>query len=373
MKTAIVHYWLVGMRGGEKVIEAIGDLFPEADIYTHVYDPGAVTEKIRRHAVRTTFINRLPRATRYYKNYLPLMPFALKRLDLREYDLVISSESGPAKGVRTRPDALHVCYCHTPMRYLWDMYPVYSRSAGGFKRLFIRLTFPWLRRWDRATARGVGHFIANSRTVRERIRRIYGRDAVVIPPPVETNRFAPVARRGESYLMLGQLVAYKRPDLAVEAFSRSGRPLVVIGDGEMRERLERTAGKNVRFLGRQPDASVREHYARCRALVFPGEEDFGIVPVEAMASGRPVLAYGKGGVLDTVIEGRTGLFFPEQTVESLNACVEAFEKMEPRFDPEEIRRHARRFDREIFLRRFKEFVEAAGAGTGSSRSSGGRG
>ncbi len=355
-RVAIIHYWLVGMRGGEKVLEALCEMFPQADIYTHVYDPEEVSDTIRRHTVRTTFIQRLPRSRRMYKHYLPLMPLALEQLDLREYDLVVSSESGPAKGVLTAPDTLHLCYCHTPMRYLWDMYHDYRRSAG---RLTAALMVPlahYLRLWDIASAARVDGFAANSEHVARRVRKHYRRECTVLHPPVDLSSCSASKRRDDYYLFVGQLVDYKRADLAVEACVRLGRRLVVIGDGECRKLLEKKADKNIQFLGRQPDEVLHEHYSSCRALLFPGEEDFGLVPVEAMANGAPVLAYARGGALETVTDGVSGLFFQHQDAESLATCIQAFEQQESRFDPDTIAKHASRFSPEQFRQGFQAFL-----------------
>ncbi len=357
MKVAIVHYWLVNMRGGESVVEALCELYPQADLYTHVVKPEALSDRLRSHTIRTTFVGRLPGAVRHYQKYLPLMPLALEQLDLRGYDLVISSECGPAKGVFTLPSTLHVCYCHSPMRYVWDMYWDYLDAVPRPLRLLTRLLFHYLRSWDLESAFRVDHFVANSDFVAQRIRNHYRRESDVIHPPVNTAAFKLVDRQKDYYLVLGQLVRYKRADLAVEAFTRLQKPLVVIGDGEQMAELRRKAGPTVRILGRKPFEVIREHYAHCRALIFPGEEDFGIVPVEAMASGRPVIAYGRGGALETVVEGKTGVFFDEQTPDSLISAVQRFEAMEDRFDPAEIRRHAEGFDRTVFKRKFAALVD----------------
>jgi len=349
MKVAIVHYWLVGMRGGEKVLEALCEIFPEADIFTHVYVPDAVSEAIRRHRVKTTFIGSLPRAARLYKRYLPLMPLALEQLDLRGYDLVISSESGPAKGVIAPPHALHLCYCHSPMRYLWNMYHDYQSQAGRVTRMAMPILAHYLRLWDAASAVRVDHFVANSETVAARIRRYYGREAAVVWPPVDTDAFmiAPDHERSDYMLMVGELVAYKRPELAIEAFNRTRARLVVIGGGEMLHRIRRLAGPTVEVLGPRPFEELRHHYARCQALIFPGEEDFGIVPIEAMASGRPVIAYGRGGATETVLPGLTGLLFEEQTPEAIIDAVEQSRAVD--FDPQKIAQHARQFSRQNFI------------------------
>jgi glycosyltransferase involved in cell wall biosynthesis len=319
MRVAIVHFWLVSMRGGEKVLEALCQLFPEADIFTHVYDPGLESETIRGHKIVTTFINSLPRARRYYKHYLPLMPLALEQIDLRGYDLVISSESGPAKGIIPPAGAVHICYCHSPMRYVWNMFHDYREHAGWFRRLMMPPLCHYLRIWDATASMRVDRFIANSATVAARIEKYYRRDAEVIHPPVNVELFesVPPGQVEDYYLMAGELVAYKRPELAVEAFNALGRRLIVIGGGEMLAEIRKLAGPTVTIMGQQPFSVLRHHYARCRALVFPGEEDFGMIPVEVMASGRPVIAYGRGGVTESVTAGVSGLFFEEQTAAAI--------------------------------------------------------
>jgi glycosyltransferase involved in cell wall biosynthesis len=356
MKVAIVHYWLTGMRGGEKVVEALCELFPQADVFTNVYEPERVSATIRRHRVRTTFVNRLPFARRA-RAYLALMPLALEQLDLRGYDLIISSESGPAKGIVPPLDARHICYCHSPMPYAWDLYREYLDGSGFLARALIRPVMHYMRLWDFVAAARVDYFIANSTHTQRRIAKYYRRKAEVLYPPVETERFAPADERGDFYLMVGALDAYKRVDLAVQAFNQLGRPLVVIGAGPEEKRLRGMAKSNVNFVGARPDAVLRYQYARCRALILPGEEDFGIVPVECMASGRPVIAYGRGGALDTVRDGETGVFFKEQTPESLVQAVLRYEQMEREFSPDRIAEHARGFDREVFKARFSAMVE----------------
>jgi glycosyltransferase involved in cell wall biosynthesis len=357
MKVAIVHYWLVGMRGGEKVIEALCDLYPEADIFTHVYLPNMVSEKIRSHKIIPTFINALPKAGKMYKTYLPLMPLALEHIDLRGYDLIISSESGPSKGILAPADAIHVCYCHTPMRYIWNMYEDYRKSAGRVTRTLMPLFAHYLRMWDVTAAHRVDSFVANSSTVAARIRRYYGVNAEVVYPPVDVGAFyvAEPARIGDFFLMAGELVPYKRPDLAVKAFNATKKKLVVIGGGEMLDELRRIAGPTVKILGPQPFSVLRDHYASCRALIFPGEEDFGMVPVEAMASGRPVIAFGRGGALETVADGETGLFFREQSVEAIASAVRRFENFN--VDPIKINKHAQKFATDHFLSKFKLLVD----------------
>ncbi len=357
MRVAIVHYWLVGMRGGEKVIEALCEMYPQADIFTHVYVPQMVSERIRQHRIVPTFINSLPRASRMYKTYLPLMPLALERVDLRGYDLIISSESGPAKGIIPPSEAVHVCYCHTPMRYIWNMYHEYRDGAGPITRLLMPSLSHYLRMWDVTSAARVDSFVANSATVSRRIRRYYGADSTVIHPPVDTGAFAtvPDAELGDYYLMAGELVSYKRPDLAVRAFNEMKLKLVVIGGGEMLDDIRRLAGPTVTVMGSQPFDVLKHHYARCRALIFPGEEDFGMVPVEAMASGRPVIAFGKGGATETVVEGVSGTFFAEQSVEAITSAVKRL--ADSRIDPIRIVEHARQFGREQFLRKMQKHID----------------
>lgn len=360
MKVAIIHYWWLSNRGGEAVVAAIAELYPEADLFVHVCDEPLVRKTLGagfKGQVITTFIARLPGAARHYQKYLPLMPVALEQLDLSAYDLVISSESGPAKGVITRPDALHVCYCNSPMRYVWDMYTAYLQGAGRVVRALFPWIAHWLRVWDRASADRVDHFVANSSFVASRIRKFYRRDSEVVFPPVNVGSFDHRRERGDFYLCLGQLVAYKRADMVVEVFNRLGLPLVVIGEGELLDRLKATAGPNVQLMGRQAFSVVKDKLETCKALVFPGLEDFGIVPVEAMASGAPVIAYGKGGALDTIVHGKTGILFDEQSNSALEAAVRSFEAGEHPFDVQALRDHAEGFDKSIFQRRFLQAVD----------------
>jgi len=358
MKVAIIHYWLVGMRGGEQVLEALLDLYPEADIFTHVYVPEAVSDKIRSHLVCTTFINKLPQSAKLYQSYLPLMPLALESLDLTGYDLVISSESGPAKGVLAPPTALHVCYCHTPMRYIWDFYHRYRRQAGFWTRTLMPPLCHYLRLWDVTTAARVDAFAANSVNVARRIDRFYGRrDVTVIPAPIHAAAFDPTCERGNRYLVVGELVAYKQPELAVEACLLMNRPLTVIGGGPLLDRLRALArGHDIEVLGRQETAVVREHLSRCRALLFPGEEDFGLVPLEAMASGAPVIALARGGALETVIDGETGILYSGETAQDLARAMERFEQISS-FPPSRLSQRAAQFDIAIFRRQFLDFIE----------------
>jgi glycosyltransferase involved in cell wall biosynthesis len=347
-RVAIIHYWLVGMRGGERVIERLLKLFPHADLFTHVYVPEAMSQTIRSRTVRTSFIQKLPGAARHYQKYLPLMPMALEELDLRGYDLVISSESGPAKGVIAAPDARHICYVHSPMRYLWDHYHDYRSSAGRLSRLAMPWVFHRLRMWDVTSAARVDSFVANSNFIRQRIKRVWNRSAEVVHPPVDVSLFRPSADVGQRYLWVGQMTPYKRADIALEAFNRLGLPLLMVGDGEMNADLRRRAKSNITIVDRLDFASLRAAYAEARALVFTAEEDFGIVPVEAMASGRPVLAYGRGGVRDSIVPYETGLFFDAQTPEAVVDGIERMESWLPSFDARVAVQQAARFAPEYF-------------------------
>jgi glycosyltransferase involved in cell wall biosynthesis len=360
MRVALVHYWLTARRGGEKVLEALCGLFPQAVIFTHVCDRARLSPFLARHEIRQSFIHRLPFAKRHYRHYLPLMPLALEELDMRGFDLIISSESGPAKGVLPPAGVPHLCYCHSPMRYLWDMYHDYRRRSGMLTRLFMPLFFHRLRQWDALSALRVDRFVANSRNVAERIGRIYRREAEVVHPPVDVDFFTQGACRRQRgyYLYFGQLEAYKRADLAVAACSWAGLPLVVLGEGREEKRVRAMAGPTVRFVGRQPAESVRNWLQGARALLFPGEEDFGIVPVEAMAAGCPVIAYGAGGALESIEDGESGLFFREQSADALLDAIKRFERLENTFDPAVLIRQARRFGPERFAAGIRAQVES---------------
>ena len=359
MKVAIVHYWLVTMRGGEKVLEALCDIFPQADIYTNVYDPAHISEKIKAHNIYTTKINKWPLAKKMYQKYMPFMPKALMELNLTDYDLIISSESGPAKGVVPSPEAFHLCYCHTPMRYLWDMYHEYFKKSNPLVKFFMKKMIPSLRQWDVMSSNLVDHFVANSHYVAARIQRYYNRSSDVIYPPCAIENFIDNSRNPQDfYLFFGQLVGYKRADLAIEACIQSGRKIVVIGDGKSKEAKKYEKSGLVKFTGRLSDKEIQDYLSRAKALLFPGIEDFGIIPVEANAAGCPVLAYKKGGALDSVLENKTGLFFEEQTCESLIACMDEFEKKEADFADRSIyKAHVQKFSRDEFTSKIQKIIE----------------
>ena len=360
MKTALLHYWLTGIRGGEKVLSALGGMLSDADIFTHAYQPWRFGEasgaRLWGHRVTESFIARLPAGRRHPQAYLPLLPAASRALKLEGYDVIVSSESGPIKGIRKPSCARHLCYCHTPMRYLWDMHDDYYRAAGPCGRLAMALFTGYLRREDLKSAEAVDRFVANSAFVAERIKRLYGREAVVVHPPVDVAFYRmaddkealPAFADRPYYLYAGELVVYKRPDLALAACRRMNRRLVVAGGGVMRDRLARLAGAgaDIVFLDRVSNETLRQAYAHARALIFPGAEDFGMVPVEAQASGTPVIAFGKGGVRETVLPEKTGLFFPEQTVDALCAAIEAFEGRT--WDKSVCQAQAERFSRDRF-------------------------
>lgn len=355
-RVALVHYWLVTLRGGERVLERMLKLYPGADIFTHVYNPAAMSRTIREANVHTSFISRLPYSQRFYKHYLPLMPYALEHFDLTGYDLVISSESGPAKGVITHPDSLHACYCHSPMRYLWDHFHQYRTESGPLVRLATSATYKRLRQWDVDSSARVDRFAANSNFIRNRIRKFWRREAEVIHPPVETDLFSPSDEVGDYYLWTGQMVPYKRPDLAVDAFNANGRPLLMVGTGSMLKALKARAKPNITFVDRMDFKTLRQSYAQARAFVMTAEEDFGITPVESMASGRPVVAYGRGGARDSVVPDRTGIFFHRQDADALAEAVEEMERFLPHFDPANAVAQANRFAPDIFDEKMLELT-----------------
>jgi glycosyltransferase involved in cell wall biosynthesis len=356
LKVALVHYWLVGMRGGEKVLEVFAEMYPDADIYTLVVDRSKISPTLASHKITASFLQNMG-GVKHYKKMLPLMPFALESFDLTGYDLVISSEAGPAKGVVTGPNSVHICYCHSPMRYIWDLFPQYQKDSGWLTRTMMNVFGPLLRQWDVTTAARVDHFIANSAYVAKRIRKFYRRESTVIHPPVDLSRFAPVAAPGDYYLCAGQVTPYKRLDIAVEAFNQSGKRLVVIGSG-VPAGLRAASKSNIEYLGTVDDETMARHFASCKALIYPGVEDFGIVPLEVMASGRPVIAYAEGGALETVIRNRTGVFFDVQSSKSLLDAIESFEANIGEYNLFNITAQAGKFSRDVFKEKIERYVDA---------------
>ena len=377
MKIAIVHDWLTGMRGGEKCLEVFCRLFPEADLFTLLHVPGSVSSVIEDRKIHTSFLQSLPSIEKNYRNFLPLMPKAIEQFDLKGYDLILSSSHCVAKGVVPGEEKLHICFCHTPMRYIWDQYDQYfSRESSGFlTSTAMRFIAPYLRRWDVRSSKRVDDYIANSRHVQKRIQKYYHRESTVIYPPVDSSFYSPKNEpREDFFLIVSAFAPYKRLDLAVEAFNELGYPLVIIGEGQSAKYFKSIAGPGIQFKGWLTNEEIRSYYARCRAFIFCGEEDFGITPLEAQSMGRPVIGFAKGGLLETVIPDRetwkpdtgisedqtrrpTGVFFHEQTPDALLAAVRHFEKIEDRFESETIRKHALQFDLNIFSDRIQHFIE----------------
>jgi glycosyltransferase involved in cell wall biosynthesis len=365
LRVAIVHYWFSGIGGGERVVEAIAQIFPQADIFTLLLAEGHDQPALRGRRLKTSFISRIPGASRWHRHLLPLYPFALEQFDFSNYDLVISSESGPAKGVITSPKTCHICYCHSPMRYIWDLYHESRKQMNPLTRTLFSATAHYMRLWDFSTAARVDHFVANSRYIAARIQKCYRRESTVIHPPADVSAGYISSQIDDYYLVVSRFVPYKRIDLAIRACNELKRRLRVIGTGPEYKSLKRMAGPTIEFLGALDDCSIRENYAHCRALLFPGEEDFGLVPVEAQSHGRPVIAYGQGGALETVRDecsadydfGHcTGLFFQDPTAESLREAICRFEKVEGQFRPEFIRNTVERFSLERFKAEFSTYV-----------------
>ena len=354
-KIALVHDYFVQMGGAEKVVEAMHDSFPSSPVYTTVALQRMLPDRLRAADIRTSAMQRLPAMDRRFRHYFMLYPFAVENFDLSQYDLIFSSSSGYAKGVRRKRNTIHVCYCHTPMRWVWryEDYVARERFGHGIKSL-LPMCLWGLKKWDLRASQQPNYYIANSRLVAERIRKIYGREAFVIPPPIEVNRFHMSNDIQDYYLILSRLMPYKSIDLAIEACKRMNRRLVIIGDGPDRARLEKMADDRIEFLGRQPDQIVNYYAARCRALLFPGEEDFGMAPLEANAAGRPVIAYRGGGAVETIEDGKTGLFFDQPNSRSLSTAIEKFEAMV--WSQILLRRHAEKFDRNVFAFRVLQFL-----------------
>ncbi|MCI0643543.1 MAG: glycosyltransferase [Chloroflexi bacterium] len=357
MKVALVHDWLNQLGGAEDVLEALASLYPQAPLYTSLYWREKMPAHWRQWDIHTSFVDHLPLAHRRQQLYLPLYPLAFEQFDFNGYDLVLSNKSGFCHGVITGPETVHICYCLTPTRYLWR-YHQYARQENLSRpvRLLLQPFLTFLRQWDRLAADRVDYFIAISQEVRRRIARVYRRDAAIIYPPVDTGRFEPASQVEDYYLIVSRLVPYRRLDLLIEAFNRLGRPLVIGGSGRDRARLEALAGPTITFLGYVPDEDLPGLLARCRAFVWPGEEDFGIAPLQAMAAGRPVIAYAAGGALDTVVPG-AGRLFAEQSVAAIIEAVESFDPQS--VSPAFIRAHAEQFDVSVFKQQITAFVDQA--------------
>lgn len=358
LKVALVHDWLVGRGGGERVLYDIHTLFPDAPIYTLVYDQDKTPEWCKECDIRTTYIQKWPGAKSHHKLLLSFMPKAWEALDLTEYDLVISCCASCCKGVITRPDALHVCYSFSPTRYVWDLYYDYLENTNAIKRFFMKRMIHKVRLWDFQAAQRVDHFAADSNFVGSRIKKYYRRDFTTIYPGTRINEYPITEMPDDYYLVVARFVRYKRVDLAIEACNQLKKKLVVIGSGgEEEERLKKLAGDTVEFLGRVSDEEMERYYSRAKAFLFPGIEDYGITPVEAMSAGVPVLAFGKGGALETVQDGKTGLYFHDQTVSGLVHCIEEFERNGVAYSRQQIHDYSLNFSDEIFKGNFTNFLK----------------
>jgi glycosyltransferase involved in cell wall biosynthesis len=381
MRIAIVHHWFVTRGGGERVAEVLGSLYPEADLFTLVTDASQMPQGLAGRRTTTSFLQSVPGAKRIHRYLLPLYPFAVEQLDLSAYDLVLTSDSGPMKGVITNPSAIHICYCHSPMRYLWDSYHAYAAQLSPLNRFMFSIAAHYVRNWDYQAAQRVTHFIANSEYVARRISHYYGRASTVIHPPIDTERAFIAGDPEDYYLAVGRLVPYKRTEILIEACNRLGRHLRIVGDGPEMKRLRSVAGPTIHFLGEISSSRLWRTYAHCRALLFAADEDFGMVSLEAQACGRPVVAYGKGGSLETVRgypdragrrpvreSGATGIFFYSQTADAVAAAILRLEAVASELSTRAIQEHARHFDTCIFIEKIRQFVsEVLATSSQSSR------
>lgn len=358
-RMALVTSWLNQYGGAERVLEVMHGMYPEAPVYTSIYGPEFMPQSYRSWDIRTSFMQHLPGIMKNYQTYFPLYRYAFEQFDLRQYDVVLSNTSAFAQGVLTKAETMHVCYCLTPTRFLWNYFDYVQREQiGMLGQLVLPFMLSGMRVWDRAAADRVDHFIAISRVVARRIAKFYRRPSVIIPPPVDASLYHPDPRGPENYfLIVSRLIPYKRIDLAVKAFNLLGLPLKIVGRGRDMEKLQAMAKSNITFEGYVPDNEVKNLYARCRAFIFPGEEDFGISPLEANAAGRPVIAYAGGGALDTVLEGETGMLFKNQTPQALAETVRRFIAAEDSFDPARIRRHAEQYDIQVFTQCLRDFID----------------
>lgn len=371
MKVAIVHDWLTGMRGGEKCLDCFCELFPRATVFTLIHKKGSVSRRIESMDIRTSFLQCVPGIFAGYRNFLPFFPKAIESFDLSGYDLILSSSHCVAKGARVPEKALHICYCYTPVRYAWSFFDEYFESYGPIKKALLKAVMNGIKKWDVAANKGVDYFVAISHNVKNRIKMFYSKDADVIYPPVDVGIAADgslteriVREEGAFYFVVSALVPYKRVDLAVDAFNASGKRLLVVGTGDREAELKRKAGPGVKFLGWLDEAALASYYEACEAVIFPGEEDFGIVPLEAQGRGKPVIAYGKGGALETVVplgssfKEPTGVFFYENTAASLNSAIGEFEKNKSAFAAAALKNNAARFSRERFKEEISSYIKS---------------
>lgn len=357
MKVAIIHDWLTGIRGGELVLDSLLKLYPEAELFTLIYNKGALNERIENRKIHTAFTDRLPFKKTKYRSYLPLFPMAIETFDLRSFDLIISSSHCVAKGIIPHPDALHISYIHSPMRYVWDLYYDYFPEMKGLKSYIIQAFSNYLRTWDVASAHRVDQFISNSAFIARRIKKFYQREAEVVFPPCLPEGFKVIEEKKEDfYLIVSAFAPYKRIDLAIETFRTNGKKLIVIGSGQDEKKLKKNVPSNIEFLGNKPRAEIAEYYKKARAFIFPGLEDFGITPVESQGYSTPVIAFGKGGALETVVDGKTGVFFEEQSSESLNEAILRFEKIN--FSKNDFQTNIDRFTEEKFIKKIKNQVDS---------------
>jgi glycosyltransferase involved in cell wall biosynthesis len=375
MRIAIVHHWFISLAGGERVVDTLASIFPTADVFTLFLDKKKVPPALYGHRVKTSFLDRIPAARRVHRHLLPFYPLAVEMLDLSGYDLIITSDSGPMKGVLTDPHSMHICYCYSPMRYLWDGHAAYLRGMHPLSQTIFRLTSHYVRNWDFSAAQRVDHFIAISNYVAARIRKYYRRESKIIYPPINTSQSFLASKHEDYYLAVGRLVPYKRTDILIDACRKLGRKLVIAGDGPEMKKLKKASAKNVEFLGEVDESRLKTLYAQCRSLLFAADEDFGMVPLEAQSYGRPVIAFGKGGSLETVVgtyspnlerkngTAITGVFFPEQTADSLAKAILSFESSEEIFLPQDIQLHARKFDTAVFLENMRTYINCVMAKT----------
>ncbi|MFH1612510.1 MAG: glycosyltransferase [bacterium] len=354
-KIAIIHDWLVKMRGGEKVLESLCEIFKEAEIFTLIYDEKNISSLIKQKKINTSFLQNFLGIKKHYPFYLPLFPLAIEQFNLKKFDLIISSSHCVAKGIIPHSDTCHISYIYTPARYIWDFYFDHFENKNPFKKIFIPLIINYLRIWDVISSYRVDYFIACSEYIKMKIEKYYRKTSTVIYPPIDTSFFTPENVNENYYLIVSALTPYKKIDIAIKSFNKLNLPLIIIGNGSEQKKLKKMANKNIKFLNWQSNIEIKKYYAYAKALIFPMQEDFGISSLESQSCGRPVIAYKKGGSLETIIENKTGIFFEEQNEDSLIEAVLKFQKM--KFDKQKIREHSLTFDKEIFNQKFKNFVK----------------